>query len=170
MMKMRMYVLANTAMATLAFCPPDREEICWVAGEPPTWKYRLALSQETKFLKLDIFKITLPPCYILQSVFRQCPNLNLFPYRFKYGYLSFWGSTQIDFFALHFYFSQIETDERTQMLTPNWPSIFLYSSCLWPGRWRCSSSTGHTSRSGSGSAILKTPQGPAGPQSAGWSG
>ena len=30
------YVLASTAMATLAFCPPDKDPICWVAGEPPT--------------------------------------------------------------------------------------------------------------------------------------
>ena len=53
------YVLANTAMATLAFCPPDNEAICWVAGEPPTCKYRLALSQGKKLLNLDTTNITL---------------------------------------------------------------------------------------------------------------
>ena len=29
-------------------------------------------------------------------------------------------------------------------VTPNWPSIFRYSSCLSPGRWRWTSSTGQT--------------------------
>ena len=29
-------------------------------------------------------------------------------------------------------------------ITPNWPSIFRYSSCLSPGRWRWTSSTGQT--------------------------
>ena len=29
-------------------------------------------------------------------------------------------------------------------ITPNWPSIFRYSSCLSPGKWRWTSSTGQT--------------------------
>ena len=144
------YVLDNTAMATLAFCPPDSEAICWVAGEPPTCKYTGQLfhilarnfvtllgSSQKNYSTLDN-RCSVPRCkhFMLRRLSFSMPRLNR------------WRPT------------------------PNWPSIFRYSSCLWPGRCRCISSTGDTFKltSASASAPVDTPQGPTGPQSAEWSG